>query len=115
MAKTWYEVRVRECISPPKHVDGRWTSGQYTKKSKFYFTDGPKEAAGKYKGNGHIMYAEKVSRERLLGIGEFFRLGDELLKEFKKGGTLLEQIEGSKDKRRQRINYKQNIRRGSNE
>jgi len=115
MAKTWYEVRIRECISPPKHVNGRWTSGGYTKKSKFYLANSSREAAQRYKGDGHIMYVEKVGREKLLGIGEFFKLGDKLLDEFKKGGTLLEQLGRNKDDRRKRINYKQNIRRGSNE
>lgn len=115
MARTWYEVRIRVCISPPKHVDGRWTSGRYTKKSKFYLAGGPRDAARKYKGDGLIMYVEKVGRERLLGIGEFFKLGDRLLAEFKEGGTLLEQIEGGKDKRREKFNYKRNLKRGSNE
>lgn len=115
MGKSWYEVRIRECISPPKQEDGRWVSGRYVKKSKFYFSNGSKDARKKYKGSGHVMYVEKVGREKLLGIGEFFRLGDKLLAEFKEGGTLLEKIEGSKEKRRQRFSYKQNIRRGSNE
>ena len=115
MGRSWYEVRVRECISPPKQVDGRWQSGRYTKKSKFYRARDSRDAASKYKGNGHVMYAEKVSREKLLGIGEFFKLGDELLKEFREGGTLLEHVEGSKEKRRQRIDYTKNIKRGSNE
>lgn len=115
MARSWYEVRIRVCISPPKQADGRWIRGKYTKKSKFYLAKSSQDAVGKYKGDGHIMYAEKVSREKLLGIGEFFRLGDELLKEFREGGTLLEHIEGSKDKRRQRLNFTRNIRRGSNE
>jgi len=92
MSRIWYEVRVRECLEPPKNIDGRWISGKYIKKSRFYFTNGPKEAAAKYRGNGHIIYVEKVGREKLLGIGEFFRLGNELLDEFKKGGKLLEKI-----------------------
>lgn len=115
MPRTWYEVRIRECLKPPKHIEGRWISGQYIKKSKFYLTNSPREAAVKYKGDGHIMFVEKVGREKLLGIGEFFRLGNELLEEFKKGGTLLEKIEGSKEERRERINFKRNFRRGSNE
>ena len=109
--ETWYEVRIRECIEPPKFVGGKWCSGKYTKKSKFYRTKGPKEAAQKYKGNGQIMHVEKYSRERLGGIGEFFRLGDQLLNEFAKGETLREQLEGSKDKRRQRI-FNKSLRKG---
>jgi hypothetical protein len=105
MARTWYEVRVRECTQPPKFVDGKWVSGVYIKKSRFYFTNGPKEAASKYKGNGKIISVEKVGRERLLGIGEFFKLGDKLLEDFKKGGTLLEQVERNKEKRRKRLHY----------
>lgn len=107
MRKTnWYEVRVRECIEPAKFVGGGWTRGRYTKKSKFYHVQGPQEAAQKYKGSGQIMHVEKVSREQLLGVGEFFKLGDQLLAEFKKGGTLVEHLEPNKDKRRERIHNK---------
>lgn len=113
MARNWYEVRIRECLRPPRHIDGKWDRGKYVKKSKFYFTSGPQDAARKYKGSGQIIHVEKVSRERLLGIGEFFRLGDNLLKEFKEGGSLLEHIEGNKEQRRQRIHYNKNLRRGS--
>ena len=111
--ETWYEVRIRECLEPPQFIDGRWKSGRYIKKSKFYRTKGPKEAAQKYKGNGQIMHVEKSSREKLQGIGDFFKLGDQLLREFAKGGTLLEQLEGNKDKRRKRI-FNKNLRRGFN-
>ena len=107
----WYEVRIRECIEPPIFRDGKWRSGKYVKKSKFYRTKGPKEAAQKYKGTGQIMHVEKSSREKLQGIGEFFKLGDQLLQDFAKGGTLLEQLEGNKDKRRQRI-FNKNLRKG---
>ncbi len=69
--RRWYEVRVREDVGPSKQM----------KKSKFYFEIGPKEAEQHYKGRGHIMSSEKVPMERLLGIGEFFKLGDQLLKE----------------------------------
>jgi len=114
MARTWYEVRIRECLIPPRQLDnGKWASGRYVKKSKFYFVEGTKEAAQKYRGNGLIMHVQKVGRERLLGIGEFFKLGDQLLNELKKGGTLLEQIEGNKDKRRKRL-FNKNLRRGFN-
>jgi hypothetical protein len=115
MGRSWYEVRLRVCISPPQQADGKWIRGKYTKKSKFYFTQGPQEAARKYKGTGQIMHVEKVGREKLLGIGEFFKLGDNLLKEFKEGGSLIEHIEGSKAERRQRIQYNRNLRRGSSE
>ena len=113
-SSVWYEVRIRECIEPPKFFDGRWQSGKYTKKSKFYRVRDPGDAAKKYKGPGQIMHVEKVSREKLLGIGEFFKLGDQLLQEFKKGGTLIEHLEVNKDKRRQRI-YNKNLRRGFDE
>lgn len=113
MGSVWYRVRIRECLDPPKNEDGKWTRGRYIKKSKFYLSNGPREAAEKYKGNGHIMYVEKVGKERLLGIGEFFKLGDNLLQEFKEGGTLLGKIEGrNKEKRRQRINLNKNFGKG---
>ena len=67
-----YEVRVRIATKP----------GVWTKKSKFYQATNPGDAAGKYKGPGTIMSVEKVKKEQLLGgVGEFFRMGDTLLKE----------------------------------
>jgi len=109
--ESWYEVRIRECLEPPKFEGGRWRLGKYIKKTKFYRTKGPKEAAKKYKGPGQIMHVEKSNREKLQGIGEFFKLGDELLREFAKGGTLIEKLEGNKDKRRKRI-FNKNLRKG---
>jgi len=110
MARQWYEVRVRECIIPPKQAEGRWGKGKYVKKTHMYFVEGPREAAHKYKGKGLIMHVRKVSRERLLPkggilpeIGGFLGFGDQLLKQLNEGGTLLEQVEETKEKRRQRI------------
>lgn len=108
---SWYEIRIRECLDPPKFMEGRWTRGKYVKKSKFYRAKGPGDAARKYKGPGQIMHVEKSSREKLHGIGEFFKLGDQLLNEFAKGGTLIEQLEGNKDKRRKRL-FNKNLRKG---
>lgn len=85
MARVWYEVRIRENL---------------TKKSKFYFTQGPSEAGAKYKGSGHIMWVQKVGKEKLLGIGEFFTLGDRLLKELRQGGDLLAKLEVESELRR---------------
>ena len=101
-SKTWFEVRVRECVAPGRFTNGVWIDGRYVKKSKFFLARDSKDAAGRYKGKGYIMSVEKVSRERLLGIGEFFTLGDSLLKELKGGGGLLEQLENDKEKRRSR-------------
>lgn len=101
-----YEVRVRECVEPGRYINGRWIEGRYVKKSKFYFAKSPQDAAGKYKGKGHIMWVEKIAKEVLLGgIGEFFTLGDSLLRELRQGGGLLEQIEGNKERRRSRRDY----------
>jgi hypothetical protein len=120
MAREWYAVRVRECIVPPRLVEGKWTSGRYIKKTHIYHEQGPKEAGQKYKGNGLIMHVRKVSRDRvrpkgglLPGIGGFLKLGDQLLQELNEGGTLLEQAEINKEKRRYRILTK-NMNRGSN-
>ena len=77
-----YEVRIRVETKP----------GVYVKKSKFYNATGPGDARGKYKGPGHIMWVEKVKKEKLLGgVGEFFRLGDSLLQELR-APTLQEQL-----------------------
>jgi hypothetical protein len=67
-----YEVRIREQISPVK----------WMKKSKFYTAASPSEARGFYKGPGHIMWVEKVSKEKLMGVGEFFSMGKKLMREF---------------------------------
>lgn len=105
-SRVWYEVRVRECIEPGRFGNGRWIDGKYTKKSKFFFARDPQDAASKYKGKGYIMYVEKVGMEKLLGIGEFFSLGDSLLRDLRKqGGGLLEQVEGNKEKRKLRRGY----------
>jgi len=84
-----YEVRIREQVAPYK----------WTKKSKFYFAKSSSEAAAKYKGPGLIMWVQKVSKEKLLGIGEFFTMGDTLLREFRQGGGgLLEQVRRDENK-----------------
>lgn len=113
MARRWYEVRFRVCAEPGRFLNGRWVDGRYVKKSRFFFAKDTQGARSKYKGDGYIMSVEKVSREKLLGVGEFFRLGDSLLKELKQeGGGLLEQVTADKDKRRLRRSYKETLRRG---
>lgn len=81
-----YKVRVRE---------------NGVKKSKFYQATSPKDAADKYRRHkpGFIMWVEKASKEQLLGIGDFFQLGDSLLKEFRRGDSLLAQTEEKAKKR----------------
>ena len=79
-----YKVRVRE---------------NGVKKSKFYDATSPRDAARKYSGPGYVMWVEKASKEQLLGVGDFFQLGDSLLKEFRRGDSLLAQTE-EKAKRR---------------
>lgn len=118
MGREWYAVRVRECIVPPKLVNGQWVPGRYVKKTHMYQERGTQEAAQKYKGSGLIMHVRKVSRERvrprgglLPGIGGFIKMGDELLQQLNEGGTLLEQAVDKKEKRRQRLLTK-NMNRG---
>ncbi len=93
MSRQTYEVRFRVQTGPNKWV----------KKSRFYNATSPGDARGKYKGPGDIMWVEKVSREKLLGVGEFFRLGDSLLKELKELSTL---SEIGKDKERDKVRKK---------
>ena len=86
--KKLYEVRV-------KVEEG----GIVQKKSKFYWLQKPEDASKVYKGSGRIVTVEKVGRERLLGVGTFFTLGDDLLREFElnkpeKGGDALENCIG---------------------
>ena len=86
-----YQVRVRIQASPFKWV----------KKSKFYNARGPKDAVAKYKGPGHVMWVQKVSREKILGgVGEFFSLGDKLLKEFASDSNNQENLKEKVRKRR---------------
>jgi len=86
-----YEVRVREQVGPDKWV----------KKSKFYWSKNPGDAAKKYKGKGLVMWSEKTSKEKLLGIGGFFDLGDQLLEEYSQdeNKSLVEQITENKGKK----------------
>ena len=84
--RQWYEVRIRE--------DG-------IKKSKFYLSTSPQEAAACYKGTGRRMWVEKASKERFLGIGQFFRLGDDLLKEFARSEAVVK-IQENRDKEKVR-------------
>ena len=95
--RQWYEVRIRIQAGPDK----------WTKKSRFYEATNEGDAAGKYNGPGNIMWCRKKGRERLLDIGEFFRLGDSLLKELNsngkgEGGSLLEQVQKEKDRTRKK-------------
>jgi len=89
MSRSWYEVRVRE--ASPSYGE--------MKKSRFYFARGPGDAASHYKGKGLIMWARSVSREKSLGIGDFFSLGDKLLKELRRGNAL-EEISTKKEMER---------------
>lgn len=97
--RQWYEVRIRIQVGPDKWV----------KKSRFYEATGEGDAAGKYHGPGNIMWCRKKSREKLLDIGEFFKLGDSLLKELgnngTEGGSLLEQVQREQDRTRKKRYY----------
>ncbi len=92
MSRTWYEVRVREQIGP----------NEWVKKSKFFNVRGSREAAEKYRGRGLIMWCEKVSREKLLGIGDFFNLGGDLLRELQEDRSLLDEVRGNGRKNKKR-------------
>lgn len=87
--KVCYEVRVREKIGET-----------WVKKSKFYFAHSPNTAAQCYKGSGNIFSVMKASKEQLLGVGEFFRLGDSLLQELRMNGKEVVSPIVTKDQRR---------------
>jgi len=93
--KDLYEVRVREKVGPD-----RWV-----KKSKFYRASRPSEARDHYRGGGTIMWVEKTSKEKILGTGDFFSLGDKLLADFNQGGDPTENTEVV-----QRLSEKQLVR-----
>jgi hypothetical protein len=101
MGRAWYVVRVREKVGPDKWV----------KKSKFFNARGPADAASKYKGSGVVMHSKKVDRTKVLGVGGFFRLGDDLLRELKGGGGTVaqpvEELPKHKSKRRFRRLHEQ--------
>lgn len=82
MEKDLYEVRVREKVGPD-----RWV-----KKSKFYRASKPRDAREHYKGEGTIMWVEKTSKEKILGTGDFFSLGNRLLSDFNQGGDKPEDV-----------------------
>lgn len=93
MSRTWYVVRVREKTGPDTWV----------KKSKFFLARGPGDAASKYRGSGMVMHATKVSKEKLLGVGGFCRLGDELLRELREAeATTLAVVDQQRGKARMR-------------
>lgn len=101
--RVWYEVRVREQLSPSKWV----------KKSKFFFARGSKDAASKYKGGGYVMWTSKVGRERPWGFGEFFSLGDRLLRELR-DDSLLSQMEAEREKNKNRRRYDRRRKEAAN-
>lgn len=70
--KAYYEVRVKIR-----------KDGKEVKKSAFFNANSPDEAAKHYRGPGTILTVTKASREKILGIGEFFKYGEELLAELK--------------------------------
>ena len=94
--RQWYEIRIRIQVGPDKWV----------KKSRFYEANGENDAASKYHGSGNIMWCRKKSREKVLDIGEFFKLGNSLLKELNsegvKEGSLLDQVQKEKGRTRQK-------------
>lgn len=51
------------------------------KKSIFVPAKNPKDARDAYKGKGVFLSCRKVGMERIFEIGEFFRFGDDLLRE----------------------------------
>ena len=102
--RQWYEVRIRVQTGPDK----------WTKKSRFYEASSEGDAASKYHGPGGIMWCRKKARERLLDIGEFFKLGNSLLKELNSNGveegSLLEQIQKEKARTRKKRFYNSRIK-----
>lgn len=98
-----YQVRVREQIGPHDWV----------KKSKFYNANSSEDAARMYKGPGTVIYSEKVKKERLLGgVGEFFALGDSLLRDFAKESELeRKNYEKTKERVRTRRSYLSKLKR----
>lgn len=93
MSRSWFRVRVREKVGSDKWV----------KKTKFYFARNSQDAAEKYKGSGNVMYSQKVGRERSLGLGDFFVLGDKIMRELREGGGALEEAEHVKELERDKI------------
>ena len=86
-----YEVRVREQVSP----------GKWMKKSRFYEAGSPGEASAHYDGPGRVMWVTKVSKEKLLGVGEFFKLGDKLLRELQDEDLQMREHRQEESRRRQ--------------
>ncbi len=62
-----YRVRTKE--------DGRF-------RTRLVQARNPRKAASQSKVKGRLLSSSKVGLEELLGVGEFFRLGAQLMKEF---------------------------------
>ena len=105
MSRRWYEVRIRKWLSRDRSV----------KKSKFYFARSSADAANKYHGPGSIMSVSKVGAEQALGIGDFFRLGDELLRELRKESKNVIVFEGISGKNTKRGYYGQERQKTTNQ
>lgn len=105
-----YEVRFRIKVGP-----NRWQ-----KKSRFYWAQSPDEAARCYKGDGYIMSVEKTSKDKLLGVGSFFTLGGDLLKDLQAASTeqtlekQLEDKKREKEKHRERRFYAKQRKEATN-
>jgi len=77
-----FEVKVREKVGPYKWV----------LRSKFFTARNPGEARRMYRGDGQVLWTKKVTREKALGIGSFFTLGDKLLREFAEEARLEKEL-----------------------
>lgn len=75
------------------------------KRTKFYRDcRSPSDASAKYKGNGDIMSVRKMGIERLLGVGSFFKLGDDLLKQIRtEEAEEVAQLRNNHTKEQQRV------------
>lgn len=91
-----YEVRIRD---------------NGTKKSKFYNAKNPDDAAKRYKGPGSIMWVQRAKKEKMLGVGEFFTLGNVLLKEFAEQKPLERILHENKKERNRNHRYVSKLRK----
>lgn len=82
---SYYEVRVKK-LQGIVERNGKEVP-IYKKVSRFYWAKSPSDAASCYKGEGRILSIEKVPNERILGVGAFFKLGDDLLRTLRKEGN----------------------------
>lgn len=75
----------------------------------------PSQASSKYDGNGEIISVRKLGYEKLFSVGQFFRLGDDIIRSLKQDDlSSVAQVRITKGKERNKIIKRMNNNRRYN-